>query len=119
MHHPSPISRSMGFALFVFATSQIHAAVFHLQEPGTPHSLGTAGVANPTSIESAHASWTNPAATAFLQQDHVYVGAQLVLPSIEFDSGVANASGGDTGNAGNASWCRACFMCTPVTSGDV
>ena len=102
IHDTSPIGRLIGFAALLLATSQVQAAGFYLQEIGTPHSLGTAGVANPTNIESADASWANPAGMAFIQQDEFYAGAQAILPSMEFDSSVATAGGGDGGNAGNA-----------------
>ena len=49
--------------------SETYAAGFYLAEVGTPHSLGTAGVANPTNIQSADAAWSNPAGMAFVQQD--------------------------------------------------
>jgi len=100
-NHFSPISRLIGFTLVLLATSQIQAAGFYLQELGTPHSLGTAGVANPTNIEGADASWSNPAGMAFLQQDQFFAGAQVIAPSMRFDSSVATAGGGDGGNAGN------------------
>jgi long-chain fatty acid transport protein len=102
IHYASPIGRLLGFAAFLLATGQVQAAGFYLQEVGTPHSLGTAGVANPTNIDSADASWANPAGMAFIQQDQFYAGVQAVLPSMEFDSSVAEAGGGDGGNAGNA-----------------
>ncbi len=82
-------SRLLMAAAAVLAAGQIQAAGFYLQEIGTPHSLGTAGVANPTNIEGADASWSNPAGMAFLQQDQVFAGMQVVAPSMEFDSSVA------------------------------
>lgn len=103
-HHNSR-SYSLRFiaaTAFALLFSEAYAAGFYLQEVGTPHSLGTAGVANPTNIESADASWSNPAGMAFIQQDQAYMGAQVILPSMEFDSSVATAGGGDGGNAGNA-----------------
>lgn len=100
-HPASQISRLLGLAAFLLAASQVQAAGFYLQEIGTPHSLGTAGVANPTNIEGADASWSNPAGMAFLQQDQLFAGMQVIAPSMEFDSSVATAGGGDGGNAGN------------------
>ena len=102
IHHASQISRLLGLAALVLATTQAQAAGFYLQEIGTPHSLGTAGVANPTNIEGADASWSNPAGMVFLQKDQVFAGMQVVAPSMEFDSSVATAGGGDGGNAGEA-----------------
>ena len=100
--HFSATRRVLGLAAFVLAASQVQAAGFYLQELGTPHSVGTAGVANPTNIEAADASWTNPAGMAFLKRDQFLAGAQVIAPSMEFDSSVATAGGGDGGNAGNA-----------------
>lgn len=91
----------LGFATVMLATNQLQAAGFYLQEVGTPHSLGTAGVANPTNIESADASWSNPAGMAFIKQDEFYAGAQLILPRMEFDPSVADAGGNDGHNAGS------------------
>ena len=77
-------------------------AVFYLQELGTPHSLGTAGVANPTNTEGADAAWSNPAGLAYLKHDHVMAGVQLIVPNMRFDSGVRTGGGDDGGNAGIA-----------------
>lgn len=82
------------------AMTTANAAGFYVQEVGTPHSLGTAGVANATNTWGADAAWSNPAGMAFIEQDQVFAGVQLVLPSIEFDSSIATAGGGDGGNAG-------------------
>ena len=94
-------SRLLMAAAAVLAAGQIQAAGFYLQEIGTPHSLGTAGVANPTNIEGADASWANPAGMAFLKHDQFFAGAQTVVPNMEFDPSVAAAGGRDGGNAGN------------------
>ena len=87
-----------GIAYLVMTTA--NAAGFYIQEVGTPHILGTAGVANVTNIYGADASWSNPAGMAFIEQDQVFAGVQLVLPKVEFDSSVATGGGGDGGNAG-------------------
>ncbi len=95
-------SRSFIAAAVVVAAGHVQAAGFYLQEVGTPHSLGTAGVANSTNTEFADASWSNPAGMAFLQQDELFAGVQLVLPGVEFDSSLATGGGSDGGNAGMA-----------------
>lgn len=83
------------------ATQTALAAGFYLTEVGTPGSLGTAGVANPTNTYGADASWTNPAGMTGLTEDTIVGGLQLILPKIEFDSSVATAGGSDGNNAGN------------------
>ena len=82
-------------------------AGFYLSEVGTPGSLGTAGVANPTNTFTADASWTNPAGMTGIDQEHLLAGAQLILPSIKFHSkdttntaGPSRVQGDDGGNAG-------------------
>lgn len=79
--------------------SGAQGAGFYIQEVGTPRSLGTAGVANATST-GADAAWSNPAGMAFIDQDQMFAGVQLVVPKVEFDPGVATAGGDDGGNAG-------------------
>ena len=79
--------------------SAAQGAGFYIQEVGTPRSLGTAGVANATST-GADAAWSNPAGMAFIEQDQMLAGVQLVVPKVEFDPGVATAGGDDGGNAG-------------------
>lgn len=86
-------------ALIVLGTGA-QSAGFYLQELGTPHSLGTAGVANATNTEGADASWSNPAGMVYVEGDQVYAGLQAVIPNMEFDSSVATGGGSDGGNAG-------------------
>ena len=76
------------------------AAGFYLAEVGTPHSLGTAGVANPTNVLGADSSWTNPAGMTGLDSTQMLAGGQVVLPEMKFDSKIATGGGGDGGNAG-------------------
>ena len=87
--------------LAVLLASGAHGAGFYLQELGTPHSLGTAGVANATNTEGADASWSNPAGMVYIEDDQVFAGLQVIAPSMEFDTSVATGGGGDGGNAGN------------------
>ena len=78
------------------------AAAFYIDEVGTPISLGTAGVANPTNTISADAAWTNPAGMTAINEDHIVTGLMVIAPKVEFDSDVAEAGGSDGGNAGEA-----------------
>lgn len=94
----------ISFSIFIVVLAlllapSIRAAGFYIQEVGTPRSLGTAGVANPTST-GADAAWSNPAGMAFVDRDQLLAGAQVVLPSVKFDPDVATAGGDDGGNAG-------------------
>jgi long-chain fatty acid transport protein len=77
------------------------AAAFYIDEVGTPVSLGTAGVANPTNTTSADAAWTNPAGMTAINEDHILTGLMVIIPDVEFDSSVAEAGGSDGGQAGN------------------
>lgn len=79
----------------------VMAAGFYIAEVGTPTSLGTGGVANPTNTHGADAAWTNPAGMTGLDQDAMLAGLQVVAPKVEFDSSTASAGGRDGGNAGN------------------
>ena len=88
----------VGVSVSVIMKAQ--AAGFYLQEIGTPHSLGTAGVANSTNTSGADASWSNPAGMVYLQEDQVFAGFQAVIPNMEFDTSIATGGGGDGGNAG-------------------
>jgi long-chain fatty acid transport protein len=77
-------------------------AGFYLAEVGSPTSLGTGGVANPTNTYHADAAWTNPAGMTGLEQDSIVAGLQVVAPWMEFDPSKKPSSGGnDGGNAGD------------------
>jgi long-chain fatty acid transport protein len=77
------------------------AAGFYIPEVGTPSSLGTAGVANPTNRLGADSAYTNPAGMTGIEEDQIFSGIQVVLPKIEFKSSIATAGGDNGGNAGN------------------
>lgn len=87
-------------ASVLVAPQTVSAAGFYLSEVGTPHSLGTAGVANPTNVLGADSSWTNPAGMTGLDSTQMLAGGQVVLPEMKFDSSIATRGGGDGGNAG-------------------
>ena len=78
-------------------------AGFYITEIGTPGSLGTAGVANPTNTHGADSSWTNPAGMTGLQEDTIFGGMQIILPKVEFDPSFVSPGtmGSDGGNAGD------------------
>ncbi len=94
--------RTCILAAGVLVTYSQHVAAggFYISEIGTPGSLGTAGVANPTNNFSADSAWTNPAGMTGLNNDAGVMGVQLVVPQNEFDSSVATGGGGYGGNAG-------------------
>ena len=79
--------RSACFVLALLAaTSTAHGAGFYSPSVGTPGSLGTAGVANPTNTRGADASWTNPAGMTGIDRQHVLTGFQVILPSVKFNA---------------------------------
>jgi long-subunit fatty acid transport protein len=55
-------------ASLLAVTSTALGAGFYSPSVGTPGSLGTAGVANPTNTRGADASWTNPAGMTGIDQ---------------------------------------------------
>ena len=84
------------------ATGQSMAAGFYLTQIGTPLSIGTVGVTNTVNTWGADAAWAQPAGMVDLKQDTVNVtGLTLLYPEMRFDSSVAEAGGGDGGNAGD------------------
>lgn len=96
-------------------------AGFYLPEVGSPASLGTAGVANPTNNYSADAAWTNPAGMTGIEKQHVMSGLQFAVPKIEFDvkgvesEGRSPVIGDDGGNAGIVTPIPSFFYVTPVS----
>jgi len=68
------------------AANAVHGAGFYSPSVGTPGSLGTAGVANPTNTRGADASWTNPAGMTGIDQQHILSGLQVILPSVKFNA---------------------------------
>ncbi len=67
-------------------TNAAMGAGFYSPSVGTPGSLGTAGVANPTNTRGADASWTNPAGMTGIDRQHILSGLQIVLPSVKFNA---------------------------------
>jgi len=92
--------RRLALGLVLSGAGAAQAAGFYLQELGTPHSVGTAGVANVTNTEGADAAWSNPAGMVFSNGDQMLVGLQAVVPRIRFDLAHSDAGWDDGGNAG-------------------
>lgn len=78
--------RTILAASLLAMTSNALGAGFYSPSVGTPGSLGTAGVANPTNTRSADASWTNPAGMTGIDQQHILSGFQLIVPSVKFSA---------------------------------
>jgi long-chain fatty acid transport protein len=97
------------------ATQNAAGAGFYLAEVGTPASLGTGGVANPTNTGHADAAWTNPAGMTGLEGDSIVAGLQLVAPKMEFDSSIATGGGKDGGNAGKTAVIPSFFYVRKLT----
>jgi long-chain fatty acid transport protein len=73
-------------AALLTTSNAAFAAGFYSPSIGTPGSLGTAGVANPTNTRGADASWTNPAGMTGIDRQHMLSGLQFVLPSVKFNA---------------------------------
>ena len=109
------ICKSVSTVMILLASQSTLAAGFYISEVGTPLSLGTAGVANPTNTIGADSSWTNPAGMTGLNQSEILGGFQVVAPNVRFDSSVAEAGGSDGGNAGNVVAVPSFFYVNAVT----
>lgn len=115
-------SRSRNFhQLLVFvlwaasvAFTPAHAAGFYLTEVGTPGSLGTAGVGNPTSRRGADTAWTNPAGMTAINETQFVMGSTVLLPKINFDPSIAGAGGNDGDNAGKVALIPGAFYVRPL-----
>jgi long-chain fatty acid transport protein len=100
---------------FVFSTGLLlstqaaYAAGFYISEQGTPASVGTAGVANPTNTFTADAAWTNPAGMTGMTEDSILTGLVVSTGKVEFDSSVAAAGGSDGGNSLETSYIPSFF----------
>lgn len=96
-------------------TQNAAAAGFYLSEVGSPASLGTGGVANPTNTGHADAAWTNPAGMTGLEHDSLLAGLQIVAPRMEFDSSIATGGGEDGNNAGETAVIPSFFYVRKLT----
>jgi long-chain fatty acid transport protein len=86
--------------LLLVAAQSAAGAGFYISEVGTPGSLGTAGVGNPTNTRGGDSVWTNPAGMTGIDRRTLVGGITLALPRIEFSPRVAGRGGSDGGNAG-------------------
>jgi long-chain fatty acid transport protein len=109
------ICKSVSTVMVLLASQLASAAGFYISEVGTPLSLGTAGVANPTNNIGADSVWSNPAGMTGLNHSEALGGLQVVAPDIRFDSSVAEAGGSDGGNAGNTVAIPSFFYVNAVT----
>jgi len=109
------ICKSVSAVMVLLASQSASAAGFYISEVGTPLSLGTAGVANPTNNIGADSVWSNPAGMTGLNHSEAVGGLQVVAPNIRFDSSVATAGGSDGGNAGNVVTIPSFFYVNAVT----
>jgi hypothetical protein len=73
-------------AAALLCTQPAFAGGFYVSEVGTPGSLGTAGVANPTKNFGPNSAWTDPAGMTGLDQDTIVSGLQFIVPWAEFDT---------------------------------
>ena len=109
------ICKSVSTVMVLLASQSASAAGFYISEVGTPLSLGTAGVANPTNNIGADSSWSNPAGMTGLNHSEALGGLQVVAPNVRFDSSVATAGGSDGGNAGSVVPIPSFFYVNAVT----
>ena len=77
-----------------------HAAGFYISEVGTPTSLGTAGAANVVNNWGPDAAWANPAGLTGVQGTVSSAGLQVIAPTMEWDTDLAEKGGKDGGDAG-------------------
>ena len=102
-----------GCALLL-ASGTSGAGGIYLSEIGSPNSLGTASSGNVTNRELPDASWTNPAGMTGLDEASMLVGLQVLFPSVEFESEIAEAGGSDGGNAGEIAAIPSFFYARPL-----
>jgi len=91
-----------------------NAGGVYLSEIGSPNSLGTAASGNVTNRGIADAAWTNPAGMTGLDETQMLTGLQVLIPNTEFKSTVAEAGGGDGGNAGEIAAIPSFFYVKPL-----
>ncbi|UCH53933.1 MAG: outer membrane protein transport protein, partial [Pseudomonadota bacterium] len=94
----STMARLTGTAILLLSMQYAHAAGFYIPEVGTPASVGTAAVANPTNTYTADAAWTNPAGMTGMTEDSILAGLMVMVPKVEFKSDIATGGGSDGGN---------------------
>lgn len=101
----------IGTCLFLFLiNTSATAGGLYISEIATPASLGTVGVANVVNNMGVDSAYTNPAGMTGLEKDAILTGFQLALPTLRFDSSLAEAGGSDGGNAGFVSAIPAFYL---------
>ncbi len=98
----------------LLASPSARAGGIYLSEIGSPNSLGTASSGNVTNRELPDASWTNPAGMTGLDEASMLIGLQVLFPSVEFESEIAEAGGSDGGNAGEIAAIPSFFYARPL-----
>ncbi len=101
-------------AAMAVTTPAAHAGGIYLSEIGSPNSLGTAASGNVTNRDIADSAWTNPAGMTGLDESQMLTGLQVLVPKTEFESTVAEAGGGDGGNAGQVAAIPSFFYVKPL-----
>ena len=96
------------------AVPTAQAGGIYLSEIGSPNSLGTAASGNVTNRSIADSAWTNPAGMTGLDESQMLTGLQVLVPKTEFESTVAEAGGGDGGNAGQTAAIPSFFYVRPL-----
>ncbi len=86
--------------LLGLAATPASAAGFYITEVGSPLSIGTAGAGNVTNNTGPAAAWTNPAGLTGIKDTVMLGSLQAIVPTIKFDSDIAEAGGSDGGDAG-------------------
>jgi long-chain fatty acid transport protein len=99
---------------FLFAHNA-SAAALYLSQLVSPGSLGTAGVANVVNNVGTDSALTNPAGMTGVQGDSVLGGLQLSIPSVRFDSSIAEAGGSDGGHAAFVSAIPGFYVVKPLS----
>jgi long-chain fatty acid transport protein len=102
MKHKRAISLlTVCFAILSLMFAQhTFAGGLYISEVNSPASLGTAGVNNVVNNLTADAAYTNPAGMTGITEDLTLMpGFQIMIPKVEFDASIAEAGGGNGGNA--------------------
>jgi long-chain fatty acid transport protein len=106
---------SLAACLVLPSGTAAHAAGFYISEVGTPTSLGTAGAANVTNNWGPDAAWANPAGLTGMQDTVSSAGLQVIAPTMEWDTDIAEKGGKDGGNSGEAAGVPSFFFHQALT----
>ena len=103
-----------GIAAITIGATPAIAGGIYLTEIGSPYSLGTASSGNVTNYTVADSAWTNPAGMTRIEGTEMLAGLQVLIPTIEFESSLAEAGGNDGGNAGSVAAIPSFFYVRPL-----